>query len=53
MLPNYKTRHMFTDEEEKLLAEYSLMSSKLHYRLTLKTFKQFMYEFAITNNKKI
>lgn len=29
--PNYKTGQFFTDEEEKFLVEYLIMSSKLHY----------------------
>lgn len=44
--------HIFTDEDENLLVENLIMSSKLHYGLTPKTTRQFADELTNANNKE-
>lgn len=51
--PNYKTGQIFSDDLESLLENYLITSSKLHYGLTPKTARTFVYQFAISNNIKI
>ena len=53
MQSNYEIGQMFKGEEEKILAEHLIMSPKLHYGLTPKTSRQFVYEFTIANNNKV
>jgi transposase-like protein len=48
----YKASQIFTIAEEKLLVEYLLICSKMHYGLTRKQAMQLAYEFATANSKK-
>lgn len=48
----YKESQVFTISEEKLLVEYLLSCSKMHYGLTRKQALQLAFEFAEANSKK-
>nr|CAI5850136.1 unnamed protein product [Callosobruchus analis] len=49
----YKQSQIFNTSEEKLLIEYLLTCSKMHYGLTRKQTMQLAFEFAKANSKKI
>ncbi|KAJ8910658.1 hypothetical protein NQ315_016036 [Exocentrus adspersus] len=50
-LPNYKTRQIFSDSQEKLLTEYLLTSSNMNnYGLTTKETRELAYIFSKENN---
>jgi hypothetical protein len=51
--PNYVTKQIFTDSEEKALSDYLLMASKLHYGLSTKTTRRLAFDFAFCNGKTI
>lgn len=53
MKPNYNSSQIFTCHEETLLESYIVKSCKLHYGFTPKTARQFAFQFAVANNKKI
>lgn len=53
MSPKYVATQIFTDREEQLLAEYLILSAKLHYGLTSKLTRQFVFEYALSNKKTI
>lgn len=53
MRPNYSCGQIFTCHEESLLESYIVKASKLHYGFTPKTARQFAFQFATANNKKI
>lgn len=53
MKPNYSSGQIFTCHEESLLESYIVKASKLHYGFTPKTARQFAFQFATANNKKI
>lgn len=53
MEPNYNTGQIFTDKEETVLESYIIKAAKLHNGLTRKTARQFAYQFASANKKKI
>nr|CAI5831887.1 unnamed protein product [Callosobruchus analis] len=48
----YKQSQIFNTSEEKLLIEYLLTCSKMHYGLTRKQTIQLAFEFAKANSKK-
>lgn len=48
----YKASQVFTIAEEKLLVNYLLSCSKMHYGLTRKQAMQLAFEFAAMNSKK-
>ncbi|KAB0793383.1 hypothetical protein PPYR_13003 [Photinus pyralis] len=52
-LPGFKKAQVFTDEEEKQLADYLLHASRLNYGLSLMKFRELAYEFGVANHKKI
>ena len=51
-LPGFKKAQVFTNEEEKQLADYLLHASRLNYGLPLMKFRELAYEFAKANHKK-
>lgn len=52
---NYKIRQIFSDEEETMLKDYIIKSSKLNYRywLSRKVLCKLAYDFAVANNKNV
>lgn len=52
-VPNFKCSQIFTDDEEKLLAQYLLDASRMNYGLTTKDTRQFAYMYAVENGKKV
>lgn len=48
----YKASQVFTTAEEKLLVNYLLTCSKMHYGLTRKQAMQLAFEYATVNSKK-
>lgn len=52
----YSSKHtanqIFTNEEEALLADYVLTSSKMYYGLSKKKTREIAYQFAAANSKK-
>lgn len=51
--PNFVTKQIFTESEEKGLAEYLLKASKLHYGLCTRTTRKLAFDFACCNGKTI
>lgn len=49
--PSYVTKQIFNVSEEKVLADYLLKASKLHYGLSTKTSRKLAFDFASCNNK--
>ena len=49
--PNFKGRQTFTKEEENLLKDYIIKSSKLNYGLSRKQVCKLAYDFASAKNK--
>ena len=50
LVPNFACRQISTMSEEKLLAEYILMSSKMQHGLSKKQVRLLAFEFAEENN---
>lgn len=53
MEPNYKTGQLFSDELENMLEEYLILSAKLHYGLTPKTAREFVFLFGEANRPNV
>jgi hypothetical protein len=51
--PNFKVRQIFTKEEENILKDYIIKSSKLNYGLSRKQVCKLAYDFASANNKDV
>ena len=51
--PNYSCRKKFNYEEEMLLVEYLITSSKLHHGSSTKVAGSLAFEFAQVNNKAV
>ena len=51
--PNYDNPTVFTDEPEKMLADYCLTASRLHYGLSPKECCKLAHEFGVTNKNKL
>ena len=51
--PNYGVRRIFTDAEEKLIAEYLLEASRLHHGLSVGAARCLAFDFANANNKDV
>jgi hypothetical protein len=47
------TRQLFTDTEEKALADYLITSANMHYGLNINQTKELAYNFALANNKNV
>lgn len=52
-VPNYNSGQIFSNELENLLADYLKMAAKLHYGLSQKTIRAFVFEFGKANNIKM
>lgn len=50
---NYKIRQIFSDEEETMLKDYIIKSSKLNYILSRKGVCKLAYDFAVANNNNV
>lgn len=46
-------RQIFDDEEEKILADYVVKACQMCYGLTVKGIYEFVYKFAVANEKVI
>ncbi|XP_074039970.1 uncharacterized protein [Leptinotarsa decemlineata] len=53
MEPNYANRQVFSEEDERMLAEYIITCSQMAYGLTTEGVKKLAYQFAIANNRRI
>lgn len=53
MVPNYANKQVFTEEHERMLAEYVINCSKMAYGLTTKGVRKLAYEFATLNNRTV
>jgi hypothetical protein len=51
--PNYKSKLIFTDAEEKSLVDYMIECSKMCYGKSTKDFRKLVYKMAKINNKKV
>ncbi|XP_039276104.1 uncharacterized protein LOC120349672 [Nilaparvata lugens] len=49
----YSTRQVFSSEEERLLEEYLINCSRMHYGLTYKQFRDFAYSYALVLRKTL
>jgi len=49
----YAHRQVFSGDDEKMLAEYLLLASKMHYGLSTKQTRRLAYNFAIANSKNV
>lgn len=52
-VPNYNTGQVFSNELENLLVAYLITAAKLHYGLSQKTIRVFVFEFGKANNVKM
>ncbi|KAJ8912432.1 hypothetical protein NQ315_006098 [Exocentrus adspersus] len=50
---NIKCKQVFSAQEETLLADYTLMASKLHYGLSKEALAKLAYQFGVANNKNM
>jgi hypothetical protein len=51
--PNYDNARMFTDEQERMLADYCLTASRMHYGLSPKECCKLAHEFAVANKVQV
>ncbi|XP_074040581.1 uncharacterized protein [Leptinotarsa decemlineata] len=51
--PNFHQRKVFSDQMEKMLADYLLHCSKMFYGMTPKKCRQIAYQFAEANDVKV
>lgn len=51
--PHYDVRRVFTDDQERELAEYAEICSKMAYGLSTSTLRKVAYEMAVRNNLEI
>ncbi|KAB0803082.1 hypothetical protein PPYR_00052 [Photinus pyralis] len=49
----FVSRQLFTDCEEKALAEYLITAANMHYGLNINQVKELAYNYAVANSKKV